>query len=67
MAVPCGLSSNNAQQSPADRSFSWLSRLKKAEPNTTKHYLSVCAQLVQSVHYAHCCIFPMLLKDNFDQ
>ena len=29
MAVPCGISSNNAQQSPADRSFSWLSRLIK--------------------------------------
>ena len=29
MAVPCGLSSNNAQQSPAHRSFSWLSRLIK--------------------------------------
>ena len=28
MAVPCGISSNNAQQSPADRSFSWLSHSK---------------------------------------
>ena len=25
MAVPCGISLNNAQQSPADCSFSWLS------------------------------------------
>ena len=28
MAVPCGISSNNAQQSPADRNFSWLSHSK---------------------------------------
>ena len=25
MAVPCGISPNNAKQSPADSSFSWLS------------------------------------------
>ena len=28
MAVPCGISSNSAQQSPAHRNFSWLSHLK---------------------------------------
>ena len=28
IAVPCGISSNNAQHSPADRSFLWLSHSK---------------------------------------
>ena len=28
MAVPCGINSNNAQQSPANSSFSWLSHSK---------------------------------------
>ena len=48
-AVPCGISSNNAQQSPADRSFSWLSHLK----NSWAKYswaLFVCVRLKLGAH-----------------